>query len=164
MLELKKQSHILYSYISNKDKVLFCDVRRFLCLYDGLTKLLVKNRGLDTIDKIFIFTSKFIHYVPDDGENWKYPHETIQIREGDCEDMALVFNQLVLSSDITEEVYTVHTNGHAFNLTIEDGDILVYDITKGICGIDINDTNLASNINFIFNHKDCYGNYEVYRC
>lgn len=115
------QSPVLYNgrtiFISNgqiihEARPYALDARNFVCYPDFALERIVKDEGiwfLPTAEEkamaCLAFVRKNIAYTPDKaqygvGEMWQYPHETLALGRGDCEDGAILMVSLMRNAGV----------------------------------------------------------------
>lgn len=131
--KFKKQA-VLYKAQYNSVR----DVRNFIFDQSYILEDVIKRYKLkgiddnDTVFKCYLFVLDHIKYVSDEvskgqPEYWKYPEDTLNDANADCEDMAILIKSLSLCAGVPDWKVKilagmVKEGGHAFCTYIRDDD------------------------------------------
>ena len=78
----------------------------------------ILSRSKDPIEAAQDFVHKIVEYQLETGEYWRYPSETLEARNGDCDDTTILLISILrnyLSSDsVFAAVGSVNGGGHAW--------------------------------------------------
>lgn len=67
--------------------------------------------GVVDLETAFNWVASNVSYVPDNGEKWQGPHDTMKRRAGDCEDFAILL--AALCDQLGYDSGIIVGNGHA---------------------------------------------------
>ena len=173
LINLPKQPYVLYTAKIYSKKHIYVDVRNFLSHNDIFIQLVYDKYFSKTknpvvaVKQVFKFVREKIEYVKDKGECWQYAYETAQLKQGDCEDCAILFAQLLIQSKTipTENIFIVHADWHAFNVIKIHSILYVVDVINDIDLIELDDyyQRFRPNINFIFSRYEVWGQSKVFK-
>lgn len=103
-----------------------------------ITKQLIIDNRVSTVDSIWNYVIKYITYELDKGEDWRFPTITHKYRRGDCEDSTILFITMLRAAGFrADEVFNCtgwfddgkNKYGHSFPIVRMGGTWYIFETT-----------------------------------
>ena len=89
------------------------------------------NIKVDNLHELTYWIYRNIKYIPDNGDYWQYPEETLDRMGGDCEDMVILFRDIALKKFNKDVLIIFFLNKNFEGHVTAYSNRIIYDPTWG---------------------------------